>query len=168
MPHSQGAFGANSMRLVLVEPAFGYEPRCFGAGASFHEWQPCHSIWSSLLLDGTGRHGRRFWRGPGGFPRSRSEPGSRKSYEAPDNFPAPGLLHVSPVVTGTGGLCCKSRRHACSTQQSNPKRPPPESILRCQLSPCQNFVAERSKSFCNSPVIFFPNASHCSMVRAQA
>ena len=32
-------------------------------------------------------------------------------------------------------LCCKSRRHACSTQQSNPKRPPLESILRCQLSP---------------------------------
>ena len=37
---------------------------------------------------------------PGGFPRSRSEPRSRKSYEAPDNFPAPGLLLVSPVVTG--------------------------------------------------------------------
>jgi len=30
---------------------------------------------------------------PGGFPRSRSEPRSRKSYEAPDDFPAPGLLH---------------------------------------------------------------------------
>jgi hypothetical protein len=36
---------------------------------------------------------------PGGFPRSRSEPRSQKKVMK-HNFPAPGLLHVSPVVTG--------------------------------------------------------------------
>jgi hypothetical protein len=32
-------------------------------------------------------------------------------------------------------LCCKSRRHASSTQQSNQRRPLVESILRCPLNP---------------------------------
>jgi hypothetical protein len=49
-----------------------------------------------------------------------------------------GKTDVQPIALRglvSAGLCCKSRRHACSTQQSNPKRPPLESILRCQLSP---------------------------------
>ena len=37
---------------------------------------------------------------PGASPVAVRNPGPEKSYEAPDNFPAPGLLHVSPVVTG--------------------------------------------------------------------
>ena len=36
----------------------------------------------------------------GASPVAIRNPGPEKSYEAPDNFPAPGLLHVSPVVTG--------------------------------------------------------------------
>ena len=36
----------------------------------------------------------------GASPVAVRNPGPEKSYEAPDNFPAPGLLHVSPVVTG--------------------------------------------------------------------
>ena len=36
----------------------------------------------------------------GASPVAVRNPGPEKSYEAPDNFPAPGLLHVSPAVTG--------------------------------------------------------------------
>ena len=36
----------------------------------------------------------------GAFPVAVRNPGPERSYEAPDNFPAPGLLLVSPVVTG--------------------------------------------------------------------
>ena len=43
---------------------------------------------------------------PGGFPHSRSDPGPEKSYEAPDNFPAPGLFHVTRELQGVGfGRC---------------------------------------------------------------
>ena len=51
-------------------------------------------------FNGTGRHGGRFPGGPGGFPRSHSEPRSRKVMKPRIIFPAPGLLHVSPLVTG--------------------------------------------------------------------
>ena len=40
-----------------------------------------------------------FGTDPGASPVAVRNP-VQKSYEAPDNFPAPGLLHVSPVVTG--------------------------------------------------------------------
>ena len=50
----------------------------------------------------------------GASPVAVRNPGPEKSYEAPDNFPAPGLLHVSPVVTGAsasdGALCYMPKR----------------------------------------------------------
>ena len=36
----------------------------------------------------------------GASPVAIRNPGPEKSYEAPDNFPAPGLLHVSPELPG--------------------------------------------------------------------
>ena len=47
-------------------------------GASFREWQACHSNWSSLFSMEPVATGDVFEADPGGFPRSRSEPRSRK------------------------------------------------------------------------------------------
>src|SRR6478672_6086165 len=52
----------------------------------------------------------------GASPVAVRNPGPEKSYEAPDNFPAPGLLHVSPVVNRGVGF---SRRPFCFTRGKN-------------------------------------------------
>src|SRR6476660_1863517 len=50
----------------------------------------------------------------GASPVAVRNPGPEKSYEAPDNFPAPGLLHVSPVVTGASASVGSLLLYHCS------------------------------------------------------
>ena len=96
MQHSQGAFVLTQYGwFCLSQRSDAKSPGASAPGLLFMRGGHATVIWSSLLLNGTGSHERRFWGDQGASPAAVRNPGP-ESYEAPDDFPVPGLLHVQP------------------------------------------------------------------------